>query len=150
MNPLADDPLRTRSDFQRAVVDLYEPLKPHFSPGRSRVVPDARGAAHSATAAGMEGFARPLWGLASLAAGGGEFDDWERYRTGLANGTDPDHPEYWGPAGDRSQKHVELAPVGFALALAGERLWDPLDAEARSNLTAYLRQVEDAELHDSN
>jgi len=150
MNPLADNPLRTRSEFRDAVVDLYEPLRPHFSPGRARVAPDPRGAAQSETEAEMEGFARPLWGLAALEAGGGEFGDWERYRTGLANGTDPDHPEYWGPAGDRSQKHVELAPIGFALALAGDRLWDPLDDEARSNVTRYLRQVEEAALYDCN
>jgi hypothetical protein len=127
MNPLADNPLRTRSDFRDAVVDLYEPLKPHFSPGRARVTPDPRGAGHSETGAELEGFARPLWGLAALEAGGGAFDHWERYRTGLANGTDPDHPEYWGPADDHSQKHVEPEPVGVALALAGDRLWEPLD-----------------------
>jgi hypothetical protein len=31
-----------------------------------------------------------------LVAGGGEFDHWDRWCEGLANGTDPDHPEYWG------------------------------------------------------
>ncbi|WP_123533520.1 DUF2264 domain-containing protein [Halosimplex salinum] len=150
MNPLADNPLETRSDFQSAVVSLYEPLKPHFSPGRARVNPDPRGASHSEAATGMEGFSRPLWGLVPLAAGDGEFDDWDRYRTGLVNGTDPDHPEYWGNAGDYSQKHVELAAIGFGLAVASDELWDPLDERERANVTRYLNQVVDADLYDCN
>ena len=150
MNPLADTPLVTREDFQTAVVDLYEPLRPHFSHGQSRVKPDPRGAWHGETSAGMEGFARPLWGIAPLHAGGGAFDDWDRYRTGLVNGTDPDHPEYWGQAGDYSQKHVELAAVGVTLAMASEEVWDPLVESERANLVRYLHQLYDADLHGCN
>ncbi|MFB6150888.1 MAG: DUF2264 domain-containing protein [Haloarculaceae archaeon] len=150
MNPLADNPLETRADFQRAAVRLFEPLRSHASDCRARVKPGAAGAHFSDVAAGLEGFARPLWGLAPLAAGGGAFDDWDHFRTGMAAGTDPDHPEYWGRAGDYSQKHVETAAIGFGLALAPDELWDPLDADAQERLVEYLRQVNDADLHDCN
>lgn len=150
MNPLADQPLESRSDFQQAVVKLYDPLRDHFSPGQARVNPGETGAHFPDVAADVEGFSRPLWGLAPLAAGGGEFDDWERYREGIANGTDPDHPEYWGQSGDYDQKHVEMAAVGVALALAPEHLWEPLDESTRENLVRTLNQVNDRSLHDCN
>ena len=45
----------------------------------------------------MEAFSRPLWALGPLWAGGGRADDFLAiYQKGLANGTDPQSPEYWG------------------------------------------------------
>lgn len=150
MNAFADNPLETRADVQRGVRQLIDPLEAHRSPGCARVKPGSAGAWFPDTAAALEGFARPLWGLAPLAAGGGDFGDWARIREGLTHGTDPDHPEYWGPAGNDSQKHVETAAIGFGLALAPETLWVPLEAETKDRLVTYLRQVDDASLYDCN
>ena len=36
-NPLAGNPLKTRSDMIRAVNDLFDPLLPFFSDGNARV-----------------------------------------------------------------------------------------------------------------
>jgi hypothetical protein len=93
-NPLAGNPLRTRSDLQRAVRDLFAPLLPHFSRGCARVKLGSSGVFFSDAAEELEGFARPLWGIVPLEMGGGEFEHWERYRAGLASGTDPRHPEF--------------------------------------------------------
>ena len=150
MNEFSENPLDTRADVQRAVRQLVAPLENHRSPGGARVKPSAEGAWFPDTAADLEGFARPLWGLVPLSAGGGEFDGWDRIREGLRNGTDPDHPEYWGPAGDHSQKHVETAAIGFGLALVPEKLWEPLEPATKDRVAAYLRQVDDASLHDCN
>jgi hypothetical protein len=95
--------------------------------GNARVRLDAAAAHFDRAAADLEGFARPLWGLAPFAAGGGSFAHWDRYAEGIANGTDPEHPEYWGQVNGRDQRMVELAALGFALALAPEKLWDPLE-----------------------
>ena len=92
-NPLHGNPLRTRADVEKALRDLFNPVLPYFSEGGARVRLDAAAAHFDRAAADLEGFARPLWGLTPLAAGGGEFDHWELYRRGLANGTDPEHPE---------------------------------------------------------
>ena len=73
-------------------------------------------------------------GLAPLGAGGGDFAHWHRFAEGLANGTDPAHPEYWGTVNGRDQRMVELAALGFALALVPEKIWEPLDAPARGNV----------------
>ncbi|WP_230843819.1 DUF2264 domain-containing protein [Gloeobacter morelensis] len=147
---MIDNPLRSRTDLQQAVRTLFSPLKAHFSPGRARVKLGHTAAVYPARTAELEGFARPLWGLVPLAAGGGEFDDWELYRTGLTHGSDPQHPEYWGPTGNRDQAYVEMAALGFALALIPERVWEPLKPHARANLAAWLGQINRAKLVDNN
>ncbi|WP_114579328.1 DUF2264 domain-containing protein [Saliphagus sp. LR7] len=153
MNPIPEtDPEMpwTRSDVQELVRRLVAPLEAHASPGGARVRPGETGASFPDREAELEGFARPLWGLAPLAAGGGEFEHWDRYREGLRHGTDPTHSEYWEPISDYSQAVVELAPIGVALALAGDKLWEPLSADDRDRITDWIRGVEDVEIPDSN
>ncbi len=149
-SPLADNPLRTRADLQTAVLDLFTPLKPYFSAGAARVCPGHTAALYDNHAAGLEGFARPLWGLVPFSAGGGFFPDWELYRRGLANGTDPQHPEYWGDPGDNDQRLVEMAAIGLALALVPHEIWQPLHPQARTNLINWLSTINDHTTPDSN
>lgn len=115
MRPLKDNVLRSCQDVQEAVRDLVAPLEQYSNPGNIRVKPGVESAHFPNEAAEIEGSARPLWGIFPLVAGGGALDNLERYREGLRNGTDPDHPEYWGAVTDRSQKAVEMAPIGVAL-----------------------------------
>src|SRR5258706_3212763 len=141
-NPMAGNPLLTRTDVIRAIRDLYVPLTPYYSEGRARVRLNMAGATFDRAAADLEGFVRPLWGLAPLAAGGGaDFVDWEIFRLGLANGMDPEHPEFWGHPRDRDQRLVELAAIGFALALIPEVLWRPQSPAAKRNIARYLQQA---------
>lgn len=149
-NPLADNELRTRSDVQAAVRALAAPLKPYFSPGGARVRIGSTAAHFDQHAAELEGFARPLWGLVPLAAGGGDFADWDLYRRGLTNGSNPHSPEYWGEPGDRDQRLVEMAAIGLALTLVPEVVWEPLTAEAREHLTAWLRAINRRAMPDNN
>lgn len=144
-NPLAGNPLRTRAEVAEACRALVSPLAAHTSPGGARVTLGSSGAVFSREAEQLEGFARPLWGLASLAAGGGEFDGWRRFHDGLVNGTDPDHPEHWGRAGHFDQRIVEMAAIGFALLLAPDLLWEPLTGEQRARVAAWLAAVDDVE-----
>ncbi|WEX90344.1 DUF2264 domain-containing protein [Sinorhizobium garamanticum] len=149
-NPLGSNPLATRSDMRRALVDLFNPLLPYFSRGNARVRLDAAAGHFDRAAADLEGFARPLWGLAPFSAGGGQFAHWDRYAEGIANGTDPNHPEFWGSVNGRDQRMVELAALGFALALVPEKLWDPLSPRAKDNLVAYLIHARQFDYADNN
>jgi hypothetical protein len=149
-NPLAGNPLDGRADMRRALIDLFYPLLPYFSKGNARVRLDGAGAHFDRAAADLEGFARPLWGLAPLGLGGDEFAHWDRYAEGIANGTDPNHPEYWGAVNGRDQRMVELAALGFALALVPDKIWEPLDAKARSNVVAYLKHARTFDYADNN
>lgn len=149
-NPLSGNPLRTRGDVERALRDCFDPLRPYFSPGGARVRLSANGAHFDRAAADLEGFARPLWGLAPLAAGGGDLDIWDPYRQGLAHGTDPAHAEYWGAVGQRDQRLVELAAIGLAMRLVPHLLWGPLDARAKQTLAAYLLAARRCDYADNN
>ncbi|QRM31646.1 DUF2264 domain-containing protein [Microvirga sp. VF16] len=149
-NPLAGNPLKTRDDVEKALLDLFNPLLPAFSEGGARVSLSATAAHFDQAAADLEGFARPLWGLAPYAAGGGDFPHWPLYAKGLANGTDPEHPEYWGKVTDRDQRMVELAALGFALRLVPEHLWAPLDERARRNVATYLLEARPHQFADNN
>ncbi|WP_064681643.1 DUF2264 domain-containing protein [Rhizobium bangladeshense] len=149
-NPLAGNPLETRTDMSRALLDLFDPLLACFSKGNARVRLSGAAAHFDRAAADLEGFARPLWGLAPLGAGNGDFAHWHRFAEGLANGTDPAHPEYWGTVNGRDQRMVELAALGFALALVPEKIWEPLDARARSNVIAYLKHARQFDYADNN
>lgn len=146
-----DQALVTRTDLQRVVRELFAPLVAHFSPGRARVKLGETGAIFSHREAELEGFARPLWALAPLAAGGGSFAHWDFYRQGLANGTNPGHSEYWGnDEGNARQMHVEMAAFGLALALVPEQIWRPLSAGAQQNLASWLGQIYQAPLWPNN
>lgn len=142
-SPIGDRRLETKEDLQDAFKATFEPLLPAFSSGGARVRVEQGGAHFDDAAADLEGFARPLWGIVPFVAGGGKFEHWDLYHRGLTNGTDPDHPEYWGNVGDRDQRQVELAAIGFAMALIPEHFWEPLSDKGKENLVRYLRHGRD-------
>lgn len=149
-NPLHGNPLKSRADAERALHDLFNPLLPYFSEGGARVRVDGTAAHFDRAAADLEGFARPLWGLTPLAAGGGAFEHWELYRRGLANGTDPEHPEYWGQVNSTDQRMVELAAIGFTMRMVPHLVWEPLSQKAKDNLAAYLKHARKHDYADNN
>ncbi len=148
--PFAENPLHTRADAQRLVRDLAAPLVSHFSSGRAQVRLGENRALYGDPAGWLEGFGRPLWGLAPLAAGGGTFDHWPLWQAGLAAGSDPAHAEFWGIPGDFDQRSVEQAALGFALALAPAQVWEPLAPAARAQLSAWLQNINRVRLVQSN
>lgn len=105
------NPVTTRDQFAELLRALVDPLNAGFSKGFARVLVGNNGAAFDDTAAQFEGFARPLWGLAPLLAGGGEYVELGRWQEGLRNGADPNHSEYWGKCVDLDQRFVEMAAV---------------------------------------
>ena len=147
---LASNPLRNRADAAVLVRQLYEPLLPGVSTGGARVRIGEDVAHYERVCSELEGFSRPIWAIAPLLAGGQTFPHLELIQRGLANGSDPAHPEYWGPVGDRDQRAVEMAAIGYALAVAPKHFWEPLSDAARRNLGAWLSAVQRVEVHDSN
>ncbi len=138
---LKTNPLKTRGDVQKAVRDILEPLKEHFSPKKAFLSLGHTSAAYSDETAMIEAFSRPLWALAPLFTDGGD-DDWAKiYREGFIAGTDPESDEYWGPVSDYDQKLVEMAAMGLGLILAPDKLWDPLTDREKDNLYTWLNYV---------
>ena len=142
--------IRTREDFAQACLSLLDPLTPFFSPGKTRVKLGNTATRYDEAGAQLEGFSRPLWGLAALLAGGFDCPNTELFLDGIRNGTNPKHPEYWGLARDLDQRMVEMCPIGFALAVAPHHFWDPLSPEEKENVGAWLGYINDKEMPNTN
>lgn len=102
------------------------------------------------TAAQIEGLCRPLWGLAPLIAGSTDFTHTELWTKGLIAGTDPESPEFWGNMEDLDQRMVESCPIGYTLAIANNRFWDPLDEGQKTNVAKWLGSMNDKEMPNTN
>ncbi len=96
-NPVAQNSLRTRSDLERAAIQMIEPLIPHLTEGNVGLHLGETGATYPAAVAEMEGFARVLWAIVPMLAGKCESvrPIWKIWREGIVNGVDPSHPGYW-------------------------------------------------------
>lgn len=154
-NPLHGNPLKTRDDVMRAVRDFIRPLLPHLSDGHARMRLGAGGVHYGSQAAELEAYARPLWGLAPLLAGaasdGAEEADWARlWADGLAAGTDPEHPEYWGDVGPHDQRMVEMAGLSLAILLDAESFWFSMPQAAQDRAGDWLRRINAHPTADNN
>ncbi|CAM0136894.1 hypothetical protein VKS41_007483 [Umbelopsis sp. WA50703] len=149
-SPLAGNKFETRDDVVKAVHDLFEPMIKGFSHDGAVVKFDKTAAAFNFPAIHLEGFARPLWGIVPLVLGGGEFKHWNLLRRGLANGCDPEHPQYWGDAGNKIQQQVEMAALGFALSLVPEHFWEPLSDRAKKQVGEFLVRGRNMEFSGNN
>ncbi|PGH14932.1 hypothetical protein AJ80_05745 [Polytolypa hystricis UAMH7299] len=148
MPPLAgfsDNPFRTRDDITSAIHALLGALKPYISPGKARIRLPVSTAAHfDEAAAQLEGYARPLWAVATLLASDGARDHetlqfTQPWVDGIVNGTDPSHPEFWGEIGDMDQRIVEAEIIAYALLTTPDRFYHSLPATARGNVMVWLR-----------
>uniref|UniRef100_A0A8H7KFC7 DUF2264 domain-containing protein n=1 Tax=Bionectria ochroleuca TaxID=29856 RepID=A0A8H7KFC7_BIOOC len=138
VHPFSEVDIKDKASVQELLRTVLDPLEPFFSPQKARVrCPGATAVRFDQTASEVEGFARPLWGLAFLLAGGGEYRGTEWWVEGLKTGTDPEHPEYWGYPRDNDQRMVEMCPLGYALAVAPV-FWDKLTDKEKSNVETWL------------
>ncbi len=149
-NPMHGNPFRDRADLSNATIDLLRPLIPWYSPGKARLNLACSGTHYDQVAAEMEAFARPLWGIVPLLAGNFDCAQLADYQQGLANGVDPEHPEFWGTTQPFDQRLVEMASLAYALLLAPEHFWQPLSEETRTHITDWLLQINRDAIPDNN
>lgn len=141
--------LETKQDFRQWMFRVLDPLKPLYSEGCARLHLGDSGVTYPQVSIEMEAFSRPLWALVPLWLGGGKgFED--IYRKGLANGTNPDHPEYWGGFGDYDQRFVEMAAIASGLIFTPEKIWEPLSEEEKQNLAKWLYGINEHIIPDCN
>ncbi|USW48654.1 hypothetical protein Slin15195_G019730 [Septoria linicola] len=141
---------KTRDDVANACASLLDPLHAGFSPERALVRVGGTGTRFDETAAQIEGFARPLWGLAPLLAGGAQYEGAQLWVQGLISGTDPESSEFWGNMEDLDQRMVESCPIGFTLAVAGNHFWEPLTDKQKLNIAAWIGSMNDKEMPNTN
>lgn len=152
----SENAFKSRSDFRSASIALLRSLKPYQSPGGARIrLPLATGTHFDDVAAQLEGYARPLWAVGTLlhskSVTAREFNELiEPYIRGLANGTDPDHLEYWGPVVLRDQRMVEMEIISFALLSAPDAMFQSQSGKAKANITAWLKTINGKDFPTTN
>ncbi|KAF2635395.1 hypothetical protein P280DRAFT_536273 [Massarina eburnea CBS 473.64] len=140
----SDNVFQTHADFKVAGLALLRPLKAYQSPGGARIkLPLTTGTHFDDIAAQLEGYARPLWAIGTLVHGNcltpEETEELvEPYVRGLANGTDPDHEEYWGDVVVRDQRMVEMEIISFALLAAPDAFFHSQTAQVKGNIKRWL------------
>ena len=126
---------------------LLDPLVALREPGRAQLRLGEVASAHDAQADRLEAFARPglLAALYLCSAPTGDAADeayradWAAWlRTALLQGTDPTHPDYWGPNTNYHQSGVEIGLYVLALHVAREQLWDPLSEADQAQIIRWV------------
>jgi len=141
----------TRKDAQQLLGWIVGQCMRHASPGKASLHLGETAAWFDDRAAGLEGFARLLWGVAPAVTGGMRLPELADIRTGLINGTDPGHPDYWQPLGKASnQTGVEMTAIAVAIHEAPEMFLDPLPPVARERLLAWLASTVDGAFPPNN
>ncbi|MGF1720477.1 DUF2264 domain-containing protein [Vibrio kyushuensis] len=144
------NPLKTKNDFQQVVIDLLDPLIAKMRTQGAALDLDEGGAIFDMKASALEGVARPLWGIIPLELGGGHFPHWSVIHRAIIEGVDSNHPNYWGETSDRDQRSVEMAAIGFMLALLPEKGWDPLPQSTKTELALWLAKIQCHEMAQNN
>lgn len=146
----SNNPMHDRADFQQLVRDLFDPMSGYFEKQGARVDFHDGGAHYDMQSSSLEGVARPLWGIVPLTHGGGAFDQWPLMRRAIAEGTDPEHPHFWGFPGDHCQRSVEMAALGVMLLMTPEQGWTAFSPREQANLLAWLEKIQHVKLVDNN
>ncbi|MEP8550033.1 DUF2264 domain-containing protein [Enterobacter mori] len=149
-NKEKSNPLSSRRDVVAYLNGMLGALDKQFPPGSSRFSLGETCAHYATDIAQMEGLSRALWGLFPLMAGG-EGESWsEKYLDAIKLGTDPQSAGYWGETGPYDQRLVEMAAYGLGLSLLGDKLLECFTEREVMNLHAWLSQITDAQMPDSN
>lgn len=143
--------LKSKQDYIDWMYRLLDPIRPLYTPGCALLEVGDTGTTYDRRTIGMEGFSRPLWALVPYWAGGGKDEEFARvYREGLAHGSDPDHPEYWGGFHDYDQRFVEMAAIACGMIFTPEVVWEPLAEKDKENLAKWLYAINEYFIPDCN
>lgn len=71
--PIEKNPVKTRDDTVRSLIQILDPLIKCFVSGNTGIRIGSHGTVYSPRVIEMEGWSRMLWGLAPLHAGGGQW-----------------------------------------------------------------------------
>ncbi|KAL3461895.1 hypothetical protein BJX64DRAFT_288851 [Aspergillus heterothallicus] len=159
LQEFSNNPLRTREDLIAAASAVVQPLHQHFSPAKAFIrLPSSTGAHFDERAAQLEGFARPLWVISALLHSA-QSDPTQAsairalaqpWVDGIATGTDPNHPEYWGAIANGDQRMVEAEVIACALLFAPDDFFHSQDARVRDNIVAWLRAMNGKDMPVNN
>lgn len=142
--------LHSKQNYCQSALRWISDASRQFSLGCTRIKMGETAAQYPEDIAEIEGFSRLLWGLFPLVSGGVETPLWQQFLTGIRNGTNPEHTEYWGTLTDNDQRCVEMAVYGLGLILPESPLWSSLTPAEQGYLATWLRQSAEIRIPDNN
>jgi hypothetical protein len=132
----------------------------YHSPGGATALYPGMPSRNGESSDALEGFSRIMSLVAAwvhsgrpskISAASGDLVDLPTlFQRGLVSGTDPQSAEYWGDIHDLNQRIVEASDVALALWLLRDWVWPKMSASEKSNVIAWLRQVEGKRVPDNN
>lgn len=142
--------LSSKEDLINWLESMITPLIPYFSDGKASIHIGVNEAKYGKDVAGFETFARILWGLLPMTIGGHPSKSINLFVEGIKNGTNKNHPEYWGDSYDFSQKIVEMAAFASALLIDSDQVLGYFTSDERSNLLDWLAEGIQFRVADNN
>ncbi|HKK64820.1 MAG TPA: DUF2264 domain-containing protein [Clostridia bacterium] len=149
----------TRAHYEEIFSELMAAIIDNGSPGCARqLIPGPR-SHHGRLADELEGFTRSFimagpWLSQQSEPGfdlrGRHYEVADFYRRGIVNGTNPQHPEYWGDITDYAQHLVEMASLAWGLYQSRTHIWDQFSPAEQQQVGGYLYQCTQAEYHQNN
>lgn len=149
-NKETSNPLSTRQDVAAELNTMLGAVDKQFPAGSSRFSLGDTCAHYATDVAQMEGLSRVLWGLFPLMAAGDTTPFSDKYIAAIKQGTDPQSAGYWGETEPYDQRLVEMAVYGLGLSLLQDKLTELFTEREVMNLHAWLNQITDAQMPDSN
>ena len=135
---LAGNRLESREDFLKACGDMLRPVLDSFDADGSGFNIGDTGAHYKRRTIWLEGYARFLLGAAPYMRAGGDIVDCGMLRDGLAAGTDPEHPSYWGDPAKDYQLMISMAGVALGILLIPDKLLEGQPERVRRNISTWL------------
>lgn len=139
-------------EFGQMAEELIAPLVPLMDSERSNFFMEGLPSDHGIMADELEAFTRPtlllaLWlqmePLPDEARAHSftkeEVAAW--FRAALLNGTDEEHPAYWGHLLNYHQHGVEMSILTMSLTVAREWVWDPLTTDEQAQVLEWLGEI---------
>lgn len=148
--PIYNSKLETKEDLQEVLRQILNPLNKYYINNYTGLHLANTSASYADNIAYIEGLLRLLWGLVPYSYGGGKSDLWNIYVESIKRGTNPECEEFWGQIKDFDQRIVEMAVLGFALALVPDKIWVPLSEKERHNFNKWLLQVNEHKVYECN
>jgi len=140
--------LDTKEDYLNLFNKINQPLRKHYK-GKSRIMFGSTGVGYGNKSAGIEGFARMLWG-AGPAIKLIDSDWLEEIKKGILSGTNPNDPDYWGQLHDRDQRMVEMPAIALSLLHADHFMWKQFSDSQKKQIADWLKQIFDYDCSDGN
>lgn len=144
---LMENPLKTYSDLENALVELVKPLDKNFSD--AGMFYGSNIAIYGQFVGEIEALLRPLWGIFPL-MGNKPYPGFKNYLTRIINGTNPDSDSFWGFVPYSGQRFVEMAALALGMMVAKKNFFDVMSSQEQDNLCKWLDQINDHEIQKNN